>query len=411
MDVSTHEPYSGRSDIPEPEVDVPVPTDQPAAQPARTTVPEPAGENDVGVVGWSRGWLESRLRAAGRGRRGVPGEESTERTSGLTNVKSGGLAESPIADGGATGVASEDAENVRHWRPTSRWECVECYTTNDAGVTFCQQCGRLASSIEQVLLADEEFFVIDGLKALRAGDEETAHRCFVLATEHNRTSEVGWYWRARTGETIDEVIACLEELRRLSPDDQQARADLELARERKGREQLVASITDMSVSASAQVAAPNRSSKASGGLSAIRHVLFELASIPCFALGLMFAGNVIVEALRIVGVRGEETLLPQFTLPSVLVTLPGALAQPESPRFNVLSIVPVLVSLWYFRLAFRLGDGAPNSRALAVVSGIAAVGAASLVVLNDRFFVAAAVALCFCALLGERRSTDDAVPM
>lgn len=259
------------------------------------------------------------------------------------------------------------------------------------------------------MLADEEFFVIDGLKALRTGDEETAHRCFVLATEHDPSSEVSWYWRARTGETIDEVIMCLEQLLRLNPDDQQARVDLELARERKGREELVASITEMPGGASPDVAAPDRgTSKAGRGLSGVRHTLMELASIPSFALGLMFGGKVIVEALRIVGVRGEESLLPEFALPPVLVSLPGDLVRPVAPSFNILTFVPVIVSLWYFRLAFRLGDGAPNSRVTAVVSGIAALAATQFVTANGQLVLVAAIVLCVCAIFGKRRVADAA---
>src|SRR5579884_3079171 len=285
------------------------------------------------------------------------------------------------------------------WRPTANWQCSECYTRNSPGVTFCQQCGRLAPTIEQALLAREEFFVLDGLKALRTGNEEAAHRCFVLATEHAPSSEIAWYWRARTGETIDEVVACLEEITRLNPGDAQARADLDAVRRRKETQRVAAmSRASAGVDDGSRKGAQGRAlEEPRVKLERVRQTLLEVASIPSFGLGVMFAGQAISAALRIVGFEGTASLLPTFALPSILVTVPGDLFRPVAPSFNVLAVVPVLISLWYVRLTFQLADGAQNSRLLALAGGAVALIATPFVVVQQELFLAAGIALTFCA--------------
>lgn len=339
----------------------------------------------------------------------MPARRSRAESSDSSEPTRSGRAEGTHgSSAGADAVEGGIGATGPSWRPAISWECPECYATNSAGLTFCQQCGRLAPSIEQVLLAGEEFFVLDGLKALRAGDEEGAHRCFVLATEHAPTSQIAWYWRARTGETIDEVIACLEEMIRLNPDDPQSRADLELARRRKEREQMVARSRDRAGDHDAGTR--DAESGIPGGvvrLDRVRRILLEVASIPSFGLGVLFAGEAITAALRVVGVGSTATLLPSFSLPEILVSVPGDLFRPVAPTFNIVAVVPVLISLWYVRLAFRLADAAPNSRLLALVGGVLALAATPFVVIQQELFLATGIALVFCALAGTRRSAYD----
>jgi hypothetical protein len=335
-------------------------------------------------------------------------ESSNRSSANRPEGARGGRRDSAAAEtiqAGAVGTGSS-------WRPTTTWECSECYTINSPGVTFCQQCGRLAPTIEQALLAREEFFVLDGLKALRTGNEEAAHRCFVLATEHAPSSEIAWYWRARTGETIDEVIACLEEITRLNPGDAQARADLDAARSRKETERLVAmSRASAGVDDDSGDGTPGRASDGPRlKLERVRRTLLEVASIPSFGLGVMFAGQAISAALRIVGFEGTASLLPTFALPSILVTVPGDLFRPVAPSFNVLAVVPVLISLWYVRLTFQLADGAPNSRLLALAGGAVALIATPFVVVQQELFLAAGIALSFCAVAGKRTYVSRATP-
>jgi hypothetical protein len=99
------------------------------------------------------------------------------------------------------GVARPVVET--HTLPGFKWECANCFTYNPPSVTFCQHCGRLSTHVEEELLAKEDFFTLDGLKALMAGDEDGAHRYFTLATQANPQSELAWRWRSRTAATLN----------------------------------------------------------------------------------------------------------------------------------------------------------------------------------------------------------------
>jgi hypothetical protein len=290
---------------------------------------------------------------------------------------------------------------VPSWRPTTHWECVECYTLNPAESTLCQQCGRVAPSVERMLLDREELFVVDGLKALQQGDEEAAHRCFAVATEHDPSSEIAWYWRARTGETVDEVINCLEKILSLNPADKVVRRDLELARARKAREVPEATVGVGPRDTVPAVAVGLR--QIPSRLSTIRQTALELASIPSFALGLFCARPLVLDVLAMVGIHNDVSIFPVFRFPVLGVTLPDAIAGPSTTGVNLVGILPLVLAIWYIRLAFQLGEGSGASRVSAVVSGTVALAATQLIVANGTVFLGAAVLLVALSLFGATR--------
>jgi hypothetical protein len=297
-------------------------------------------------------------------------------------------------------VAASTPVNGRIVRPVGRWECASCFKYNAASATFCQYCGRLSADVERELLASDDFFTLDGLKALAAGDEEGAHRYFTLATQANPKSELAWRWKSRTAATLDDVIEALEQMLAANPDSQEAKADLNLARERREREQALAAARALAQQAEV---VPKGPSLAARVLSVARRLALELASIPSFILGLLWLGQPVLDALAPIGIRGADMVMPVFKLPRFMVSLPPDLVQPLLPAtFNLGDVAPIALAVWYLLLAFRVADGSAVARYVGIASGLASIGASYyFLASNGKVFVIAAVALLVLSLVGK----------
>ena len=59
--------------------------------------------------------------------------------------------------------------------------------------------------------------VTAGIAALEAGEEAEAQRLFTLATEADASDVSAWFWRAKTSETLDDLIDCLQNAAILEP--------------------------------------------------------------------------------------------------------------------------------------------------------------------------------------------------
>jgi hypothetical protein len=75
--------------------------------------------------------------------------------------------------------------------------------------------------------------VEDGVAALEGGDDAAAYTQFARATKVQPNDVRAWFWRAKTAETLDEVIACLQRAQKLEPTSSQIRASLEWAVRRR----------------------------------------------------------------------------------------------------------------------------------------------------------------------------------
>ena len=305
-------------------------------------------------------------------------------------------------------VAATPPVNGRVVRPVGRWECASCFKYNAASATFCQYCGRLSSEVERELLASEDFFALDGLKALAAGDEDGAHRYFTLATQANPKSELAWRWKSRTASTLNDVIQTLEQMLAANPDSGEARADLNLALERREREQALAAARALAQQAEV---VPKGPSLAVRVLSVVRRLALELASIPSFILGLLWLGQPVLDALSSIGIHGVDGVMPIFKLPRFEVSLPPDLVQPLLPAtFNLADVAPIALALWYLFLAFRVADGSSGARYVGIVSGLASIGASYyFLASNGRVFLIAAVALLVLSLVGKSVHHEEKV--
>jgi hypothetical protein len=81
--------------------------------------------------------------------------------------------------------------------------------------------------------AQENDLVERGIAAVEAGDEGLGYRLFRKATEVDRRAIRAWFWRAKTAQTLDEVVACLRCALELDPANEQIQANLLSAQQRR----------------------------------------------------------------------------------------------------------------------------------------------------------------------------------
>jgi hypothetical protein len=85
----------------------------------------------------------------------------------------------------------------------------------------------IVSTVGDVDLAEQ------GIRALEAGDETAAYALFRRATERQPRDLRAWFWRAKTADSLDEVITCLEKALALEPANTQVKANLDSAMHRR----------------------------------------------------------------------------------------------------------------------------------------------------------------------------------
>src|SRR6185437_13188921 len=95
-------------------------------------------------------------------------------------------------------------------------------------------------------LARLEELLAEGLASLDRGQESLAYHIFAKATEQRAPRGAGeayadalkraWFWRAKTAETVDEVVSSLEHALEYEPGNLQMQAHLAWARQRLDRE-------------------------------------------------------------------------------------------------------------------------------------------------------------------------------
>ncbi|MBI2940042.1 MAG: hypothetical protein HYY04_06340 [Chloroflexi bacterium] len=246
------------------------------------------------------------------------------------------------------------------------WECADCLKLNAATASTCARCGRPSPALEQQLVANEEFLLLDGLQAFRRGDEEAAHRCFAVAAEAAPDNELAWYWRAKTADSTAEVVACLERLVERHPENDKARLDLEWARSRLAREQ----------EAVRPVTTPAPDSPATPGpLAWLRPALFDLTGLLAFCLGLFWLSFEVVRSAALPGIEtlARTGILPKITPPTWTVTLDSTFLNDA----NLGLLVPSLLGLLAVKVAWSLAEHGTRHRAevfsLALLSALGAV--------------------------------------
>jgi tetratricopeptide (TPR) repeat protein len=142
--------------------------------------------------------------------------------------------------------------DIAHTRPVLIEQPVEVTAVADAPApSLCDESVHRADSGPQrealgpSLLARSAAREADllerGIAAFEAGHEAEAHELFKQAAERNPRAERAWFWRAKTAQTLDEVIQCLERALELDSSNHKIKANLAWARQRRDRDKLIAS--------------------------------------------------------------------------------------------------------------------------------------------------------------------------
>lgn len=296
-------------------------------------------------------------------------------------------------------ITSAPVDEDLDFASNGSWTCATCGMENQSPNTFCQSCHHLSSVLDAHLRQRGKIDLLDGLKAIELGNEEAAFHAFVLATVRFPSDTLAWRWRARTAPTVSDVVASLEKLVRLKPDDRQLQADLVIARSRLQSER---GITGPPVHPTprAESTDPSVSQRI---LGVARRLALEIASIPAFALGILLAGQPVRDVLAMLDLGDYAVLLPTFQLPALIVHLPASLQPDFLPEVStdVVGIGLLFVAAGYFYLAFRLADGSPGSRWVSVVGGLIALGSLHVTSSGGGPLFACGLLLTLVAAIGQ----------
>lgn len=292
------------------------------------------------------------------------------------------------------------------------WQCDVCLNSNPSSSRVCRTCGSPSPEVEAQMKASGEALLEEGVAALKLGNEEAAYRSFVAACEANPQSELAWYWRAKTAETLDEVISSLEQALAINPDNPKVQADLESARRRQAHTQMLAAAV-----APKEAPPPPPGPTAAQRLGrALLGLMPQLAGLAAFALCLFWLSPAIlaraadvfpaelvpVEAV----VRDLQPYVPALALPPLPVVTPWAWI----PKFDFAPVIPYLVAAICFYAAYLLVDRRPKSRFWGPAAGLLGIVLGFIYVTNMTAIVISAalcVVLVLAALLSWRELTAD----
>ncbi|HEX6511384.1 MAG TPA: hypothetical protein VF157_03735, partial [Chloroflexota bacterium] len=190
------------------------------------------------------------------------------------------------------------------------------------------------------LLRRLETLVSDGVAALDRGQDELAYQLFLKATQqpakmdgkaapellsqHTSLMTRAWFWRAKTADTVDEVVKTLEQALHYEPENLQIQAHLAWARQRLDRE---AHVQKGTAQALQPFVTPPVSSKPRASLWAVAGTGVRLlGGLMALALAALWMTTAVMPALgRYLSQlpAGDELLLRRLLLTINATALPG----------------------------------------------------------------------------------------
>ena len=221
------------------------------------------------------------------------------------------IAEAPVDEAEVTSVMA-DATPVVHRIALPMWE-------EPVEVVQIEQPADL---VEQP--AD---LVESGISALEAGDEPAAYALFKRATRSDRKDARAWFWRAKTAESLDEVITCLEKAHALDPGNSQIKANLDSATQRREQARSAAKAAAKAKSSEAKAAAARWNRRGPRRVavvgSSICDLMRTLTAVAAFSVGAAWLlSGLPVEVRQAVTAAGGLGALPVPDATSVFARLP-----------------------------------------------------------------------------------------
>jgi hypothetical protein len=191
------------------------------------------------------------------------------------------------------------------------------------------------------LVARLEELVSEGVSALDRGQDNLAYELFLKATQqpanmvdkaadpalrnqHTSLMTRAWFWRAKTAETVEEVVQTLEEALRYDPNNLQIEAHLAWARQRLEREQRLERVDEMPLKP--VVTRPGESSRGSRVLSSLGEAIRLVGGVAALALAALWMTTALLPALTRVLANlppADQALVQRFVLTLNAAALPG----------------------------------------------------------------------------------------
>lgn len=323
------------------------------------------------------------------------------------------LSAAPVADPRASPIVGAGASPLPPVRPLpATWQCDVCLNSNPSSSQVCRTCGSPSPAVEAQMKGTGDALLEEGIAALKIGNEEAAHHLFVAACEASPQSELAWYWRAKTADTVDEVVSSLEQALAINPSNAKIQADLDWARQRQEREQALVAAT-----APQEAPAPPRGPTAAQRLGrALRGLMPQVAGLAAFVLCLFWLSPaVLARAAQVVPpelfpmdalARDARPYVPELALPP----LPFESPWPWLPSFDFAPAIPYVVVAMYFYAAYLLVDRRPKSRFWGPAVGVLGILLGFACIPNMAALIITA-ALCtvviMAAIIGWRELAGD----
>jgi hypothetical protein len=249
------------------------------------------------------------------------------------------------------------------------WQCDICLNSNPSLWLVCRTCGNPSPEVEGQMNDNNSALLKEGLEAMRLGDEEAAHERFAAASEAHPEELLAWYWRAKTADTVDEVVSSLERALIIEPHHDKISADLAWARERLARKQAQEEKPPVAPAQPLAVAQPPAVGQRVGYW--LLGMAPPLAASAAFALFLFWLSPLIITHLAwLTPVDTVQQYAPTLALPSLVVMSGWA----RLPSFDVAPAVPYALATLSLYAAFQLGERRPQARFWALAAS--ALGAA-----------------------------------
>lgn len=200
-----------------------------------------------------------------------------------------------------------------------------------------------------------------GIAAVEAGHEAEAYTLFSQAVELNPLAERAWFWRAKTAQTLDEVIHCLQEALALDPTNEHIRTNLAWAIQRREREATITSQTRLGPAPADATARSVRTTLAASrpvrsGASPVRVVARVAGACAALALAWVWIAGSLPTEIRgaLSSLPGEVvTRLPALDLSALLR---GGRAE-LVPGTSALAVLPYVLGILALFVAAGLRSG------------------------------------------------------
>jgi hypothetical protein len=280
--------------------------------------------------------------------------------------------------------------------------------------------------VEPVLppsLANLEALLADGVAALDRGEESLAYHMFAKATEQRIPRGAGeayadvmkraWFWRAKTSETLDDVVLSLERALQLEPGNLQMQAHLAWAKQRLERER---KLLPVERSVPQPAAAPTLKPKATLWPS-IGTAIRVLGALAALALAALWMTTGVMPALGSYLGRlpaGDELLLQRLILTLNATALPGGGHLPlPVVNYDLGLSLPFIMAFLFVFTARGLMDGDTWARSTGLLLAAGGGWLCAAAVANpdaSRIGLALSIGVIVAAAIGRFESQHTAQP-